>query len=57
VLPVSAATVELHGWVETRAQRAAAERAVRRVAGLETVINAVLVHGEDDTSAKVTDIA
>lgn len=48
VLPVSARTIELHGWVNTRPQRAAAERAVRRVAGLETIVNAILVRGEDD---------
>lgn len=48
VLPVSARTIELHGWVNTRPQRTAAERAVRRVAGLEAVVNAILVRGEDD---------
>jgi hypothetical protein len=48
VLPVSARTVELHGWVMTRAQRSIAQRAVRRVPGVETVINGILVRGEDD---------
>lgn len=48
VLPVSARTIELHGWVTTRSQRAAAERAVRRVEGLESIVNAILVRGEDD---------
>ena len=48
VLPVSARVVELHGWVITRAQRAAAQRAVRRVEGLDQVINGILVRGEDD---------
>ena len=48
VLPVSARVVELHGWVITRAQRAAAQRAVRRVEGIDQVINGILVRGEDD---------
>jgi hypothetical protein len=57
VLPVSARTVELHGWVATRAQRAAAERAVRRVEGIESIINAVLVRGEDDRRSPIPDSA
>lgn len=57
VLPVSARTIELHGWVATRSQRAAAERAVRRVQGLESIINAILVHGEDDRRAPIPDTA
>lgn len=57
VLPVSARTVELHGWVSTRAQRTAAERAVRRVNGIESIINAILVHGEDDRRAPIPDTA
>lgn len=47
-LPVSAGIVELHGWVSTRAERTRAGRIARVVPGLETLINCILVHGEDD---------
>jgi hypothetical protein len=45
---VSRGTVELHGWVHSRAQRARAARLARGVAGVESVINSILVRGEDD---------
>jgi hypothetical protein len=45
---VSRGTVELHGWVRSRAERARAGRLARGVAGVETVINSILVRGEDD---------
>ena len=45
---VSAGTVELHGWVRTRAFRARAGRVAAGVAGVESVINSILVRGEDD---------
>jgi osmotically-inducible protein OsmY len=48
VLPVSARTVELHGWVASRAERTLAARVARGVPGLDTIINCILVHGEDD---------
>jgi hypothetical protein len=48
VLAVSAQTVELHGWVSSRTERAHAARVARRVPGLDGVINCILVHGEDD---------
>lgn len=51
VLAVSARTVELHGWVATRAERTRAARVARGVAGLDTIINCILVHGEDDFTA------
>jgi len=47
-LAVSARTVELHGWVATRIQRSHAARVARAVPGLESIINCILVHGEDD---------
>ena len=47
-LAVSARTVELHGWVATRSQRSQAARVARAVPGLESIINCILVHGEDD---------
>lgn len=54
VVPVSARVLELHGWVITRAQRAMAGRAVRRVPGIDEVINRILVRGEDDYSTMDT---
>jgi hypothetical protein len=45
---VSAGCVELHGWVRTRALRAHAARLAARVPGVESVINSILVRGEDD---------
>ncbi|HLS48051.1 MAG TPA: BON domain-containing protein [Gemmatimonadales bacterium] len=45
---VGARSVELRGWVESRALRAAATRAVRTAPGVDTVINNILVRGEDD---------
>jgi hypothetical protein len=47
-LAVSARTVELHGWVDTRAERTRAARVARGVPGLGAIINCILVHGEDD---------
>jgi hypothetical protein len=47
-LAVSARTVELHGWVPTRAERTRAARVAGTVPGLDTIINCILVHGEDD---------
>jgi len=47
-LAVSARTVELHGWVSTRAERTRAARVARGVPGLDAIINCLLVHGEDD---------
>jgi osmotically-inducible protein OsmY len=47
-LAVSAGTVELHGWVGTRALRARAARVARGVPGVDAIINCILVHGEDD---------
>ncbi|MGH7628148.1 MAG: BON domain-containing protein, partial [Gemmatimonadales bacterium] len=48
VTPVASGTVELHGWVRTRAARARAGRLARGVPGVEAVINSILVRGEDD---------
>lgn len=47
-LAVSARTVELHGWVTSRAERTRAARVARAVPGLDSIINCLLVHGEDD---------
>ena len=47
-LPVARGVVELRGWVSPRAARPAAGRAALAVPGIESVINSILVHGEDD---------
>ena len=51
VVPVSAGTVELHGWVASRSLRTLALRAVRETPTVDRVINNLLVHGEDDVRA------
>ena len=48
VTPIGLHSVELRGWVGDRAERTLAARTVRQVAGIETVINSILVRGEDD---------
>jgi hypothetical protein len=51
VVPVAAGTVELHGWVTSRALRTLAQRAVRETPTVDRVINNLLVRGEDDLGA------
>jgi hypothetical protein len=46
--PVSRGVVELRGWVPTRPVRTLAGRTALAVPGIESVINSILVHGEDD---------
>ncbi len=48
VVAVTPHQVELHGWVPDRALRARAARLVREVPGIESVVNRLLVRGEDD---------
>jgi BON domain-containing protein len=48
VVPISRASVELRGWVGDRAARTLAARVARAVTGIESVINSILVRGEDD---------
>ena len=48
VVAVSRGTVELRGWVTDRASRTLAARVACAVAGIDTVINSILVRGEDD---------
>ena len=45
---VSRGAVELRGWVPSRSIRTAAGRTALAVPGIETVINSILVRGEDD---------
>jgi hypothetical protein len=56
-LPVGPGVVELHGWVPSRALRARAVRLVREVPGLDTLVNRLLVEGEDDPLASAGDLA
>jgi BON domain len=45
---VSRGAVELRGWVPSRTIRTVAGRTALAVAGIESVINSLLVRGEDD---------
>ena len=45
---VSRGAVELRGWVPNRSVRTAAGRTALAVPGIESVINSILVRGEDD---------
>jgi hypothetical protein len=47
-IAVGPGVVELHGWVPSRALRARAARLVAGTAGIDSLVNCVLVHGEDD---------
>ncbi|HYF40678.1 MAG TPA: BON domain-containing protein [Gemmatimonadales bacterium] len=51
VTAVSRGTVELRGWVTDRGSRALAARVACVVPGVDTVINSILVRGEDDSFA------
>jgi hypothetical protein len=53
-LPAGQGVLELHGWVPTRAMRARAARTVGAIAGVERLVNCLLVRGEDDTPAPAT---
>lgn len=58
VAAVSRGTVELRGWVTDRGSRALAARIARAVPGVDSVINSILVRGEDDSHSggkRVTD--
>jgi BON domain len=48
VVTINRGTVELRGWVGDRAARTLAARVACAVAGIDTVINSILVRGEDD---------
>ena len=48
VVPVSRSSVELRGWVGNRAARTLAARVACAVTGVESVVNSILVRGEDD---------
>ncbi len=48
VVPISRNSVELRGWVGDRAARTLAARVACAVPGVDSVINSILVRGEDD---------
>src|SRR5262249_56450285 len=58
-LTVARGVVELRGWVPTRAARTLAGRTALATPGIESVINSLLVRGEDDVQrtrdARATD--
>ncbi len=56
VIPVSRQVVELHGWVGSRTLRTRAARVVAERVGADSVVNRILVHGEDDALAPALDI-
>ncbi len=47
--------VELHGWLPTRALRARAMRLTSQTPGIESLVNCLLVHGEDDGAGPASD--
>jgi hypothetical protein len=58
VMAVNRGTVELRGWVTDRGARALAARVACAVPNIDTVINSILVRGEDDSfpgGKRVTD--
>lgn len=54
-LAVGRGVVELHGWVSSRALRTRAMRVAAQVEGIESLINCLLVHGEDDPAEPALD--
>jgi hypothetical protein len=48
VVPISRRSVELRGWVGDRPARTLAARVACAVPGVETIVNSILVRGEDD---------
>jgi hypothetical protein len=57
VLAVGPGVIELHGWVGSRAERTRAARLAASVPGVTTLVNSLLVHGEDDYPTPVRDDA
>jgi hypothetical protein len=47
-VPVARGVVELRGWVPTRMARAVAGRSALSAPGIDSIINSILVRGEDD---------
>jgi BON domain len=47
-IPIGRGVVELRGWVPSRSARTAAGRVALATPGIESVVNSILVRGEDD---------
>lgn len=56
VVPVARGMVELRGWVDSRRLRARAHRIVCGAIGTDSVIDSLMVHGEDDAEPVLLDI-
>jgi hypothetical protein len=54
-IAVGPGVVELHGWVPSRALRARAVRLAAGTGGIHSLVNCLLVHGEDDASEPAPD--
>jgi hypothetical protein len=54
-LAVGRGVVELHGWVSSRSLRTRAMRVAAQVGGIESLVNCLLVHGEDDPAEPALD--
>ncbi len=52
VVSFSRGVVEVRGWVPSRAARAIAGRTALAAPGIDTIINSILVHGEDDQAIR-----
>jgi hypothetical protein len=52
VVSFTRGVVELRGWVPTRMARALAGRAALAAPGIDSVINSILVRGEDDQAMR-----
>jgi BON domain len=50
-IAVGPGVVQLHGWVPNRGLRTRATRIVAAVPGIDSLVNCLLVHGEDDAAA------
>ena len=50
VVSAGRGTVELHGWVPTRRLRARAARIAAGASGVASILNCLLVRGEDDSA-------
>lgn len=53
---VGPGVVELHGWVPERRLRARAARLVAAADGIDSLVNCLLVRGEDDTTRPFLDV-
>jgi putative intracellular protease/amidase len=55
VVPAGRGAVELHGWVPSRRLRARAARLAAAAPGIDSLLNCLLVRGEDDAGMPALD--